>query len=183
MPGKNRFHAAVLKSAGIYSEQPQGPCVFVSYKGDDKPAARAVVEVLKNNNIDYYFDEHDQMLRIAHAGQDHAGVVRFIEEGVAASTHILAVISNKTKESWWVSFEIGSGRRKKAEVAYLALQDVHQLPSYLQIATQLKTDIDVGTWIRNNFGAFVTKSYTESSVSIPNVPYGYRSSILFYDRD
>ena len=174
MRGINRFLQPVAKSYSSFSEQVQSgnTCVFVSYKGNDKDAARAIANALMAAGIDVYFDENDAMLTAANIAGRHAEVVDFIEKGVEKSSHILAVISERTKGSWWVSFEIGSGRRKKCHIAYVALQDVQNLPSYLMIAHQITSDRSLYRWIRDSLPHTVEKSvnFSESSVSIPNLP-------------
>lgn len=189
MAGVNRYQGRNLAKSVSYansfsfeSERSTAPCVFVSYKGDDKPAAKKIVELLKYADVDVYFDEDDYMLTVAnHIGDDRA-VVNFIEEGVRNSTHILAVISDKTKESWWVSFEIGSARRKGCQVSYVALKDVDMLPSYLKIAEQITSDYSVNEWIKRNFQTYIAKSYSVRDISIPKLPV-YDRTIAFYVKE
>lgn len=184
MSGRNLFQGHLVSKSVSYSESTytSKPCVFVSYKGDDKRAAQKIVALLKAADVDVYFDEDDYMLTVAAAQGDDTAVVKFIEDGIKVSTHILAVISNKTKESWWVSFEIGSGRRKGCHIAYVALEDVTSLPSYLKIATKITADASLATWIKANFVNYITKSYTFNEVSVPKLPR-YDRTIGFYNQE
>ncbi|MHA0048670.1 toll/interleukin-1 receptor domain-containing protein [Deinococcus sp. PEB2-67] len=189
MPGINRAVLSeqterIIKS--FHSADPydgKRACVFISYKGADIDMARAAAKALKAQEIDIWFDEHDPLLTIANQAGNHAEVVRRIEEGIANSTHILVMISESTKESWWVSFEIGSARRKEAEVAYIPRNNVTYLPSYLKIATQIKSDLSFVDWVKTRFTTFMTKSYSmdTNSVSIPSIPIVERAEIPFYE--
>jgi TIR domain len=183
MTGTNRFQGSIVAKSYSYNESSNyaKPCVFISYKGDDRSAAKIVAELLKAADVDVYFDEFDTMLTVANLANDHVSVVKFIEDGVKISTHVLAVISNKTKESWWVPFEVGSARRKACHIAYLALEDVQSLPSYLKVATQIKSDSGVANWIKQNFSSIVAKSYTANNVGVPRIPVADTRIISFYD--
>ncbi|MBB5366491.1 TIR domain-containing protein [Deinococcus humi] len=158
-------------------------CVFISYKGADIDMARAAARALQDHEIDVWLDENDPLLTIASRTGNHAEVVSRIEEGISNSTHILVMISESTKESWWVSFEIGSARRKGAAVAYIPRNNVTSLPSYLQIATQIKADQSFVEWVKMHFTTFMTKSYSMDAtrVSIPSIPIKERSPIPFYE--
>lgn len=158
-------------------------CVFISYKGADIDMARAAARALQAHEIDVWLDENDPLLTVASRTGNHAEVVSRIEEGISNSTHILVMISESTKESWWVSFEIGSARRKGVAVAYIPRNNIISLPSYLQIATQIKSDLSFIEWLKMHFTTFMTKAYSmdTTSASIPGIPIRERSQIPFYE--
>ena len=182
MPGVNRFQSNNVAKAFSNEVTTSSACVFVSYKGDDKRAAEKIAGLLMSAGIDVYFDTNDYMLSVANHKNDHASVVSFIEEGVKKSTHILAVLSSRTKESWWVSFEIGSGRRKGCKIAFVALEDVESLPSYLMIAEKITSEYSLAKWIRSNFSTYIAKSIGVNEVSVPKLPV-IDKTITFYERE
>jgi hypothetical protein len=111
------------------------PCVFLSHKGEDKPAVRDIGEYLKNAGINIYLDVDDPGLQQAVARGDDVAITKFIDLGITNSTHLLAIVSEKTKTSWWVSYEVGFGKRNGNGLATLKLKDVTDLPSFLKITT------------------------------------------------
>lgn len=189
MPGINRANLREKTERLIKSYSTTDPydnsraCVFISYKGSDIDMARAAAKALKDQEIDVWFDENDPVLTAANLSGNHAEVVKRIEDAISNCTHILVMISESTKESWWVSFEIGSARRKGIEVAYIPRNNVTALPAYLQIATQIKADANFVNWVKTRFMTFMTKSYSMETrnVSIPDIPVVERAPIPFYE--
>ncbi|MDQ7792758.1 MAG: hypothetical protein RDV00_11725, partial [Clostridia bacterium] len=57
-------------------------------------------------------------------------------------THILAVLSEKTKESWWVPFEIGIATEKEHTIASYLISSV-RLPEYLEAWPRLRDRKDL----------------------------------------
>ena len=133
MPGVNRYSREVAKSVNVSERAGEiDPCVFISYKGEDRVAAAKIAGYIMSSGVDVYFDALDTNLAFANLSGHHQRVVDFIGLASRARTHILAVISQRTKVLVG-RFEIGSARRKRMPVAYVALEDVwNTLPSYLQ---------------------------------------------------
>jgi MTH538 TIR-like domain (DUF1863). len=75
--------------------------VFISYRHSDRPHAIAINTRLIQANIKTYFDVLDPESQTT---DDITGV---ITRNITACTHLLAVISENTAQSWWVPFEIG----------------------------------------------------------------------------
>lgn len=114
------------------------PCVFLSHKGEDKPAVREIGEYLKSAGINIYLDIDDQGLQQAVIQKNDVAITKSIELGITNSTHLLAVVSEKTKMSWWVSYEVGFGKRNGNGLATLKLKDVSDLPSFLMITVVIE---------------------------------------------
>lgn len=145
MAGVNRFglSTAQLKAATLG----RGTCVFISHRQADTQPARAIADfLLVEVGIDVYFDAHDTALNAATAAGDDALVVDFIELGLDSSTHLLGVLSNRTRGSWWVPFEIGSARGRGRSLAHVVLDDVQDLPSYLSRSHLLVDQHDLRKW-------------------------------------
>lgn len=92
---------------------------------------------MERGNIDIYLDIYDQNLQEAVKRGNPHGITQFIEQGLANSTHLMCLYSEKTVQSWWVPYEIGYGKRAKAEVSSLKLKGEVDLPAYLEIGEQL----------------------------------------------
>jgi len=113
------------------------PCVFLSHKSEDKGAVIDVAKYLSDAGVNYYLDVNDPNLQLAVNNNDHKKITDFIELGINNSTHVLSIISDKTKSSWWVPFEIGYGKRGDKNLALLPLKEVNHVPSYLSIIPKL----------------------------------------------
>lgn len=169
MAGRNRFHYndTVLKSLSESREI----CVFISHRTLDDDAALAIAHYIVNRlNIDVYIDDDDRPLRTAVAAQNYEEIVRYIEKGIFTSTHLLAVLSSRTIESWWVPFEIGSARQKRLSIAYLLLEDVTYIPEYLLITTRLKDHFELNSWISNNLDSNIIRLKAYHPLQVPRLP-------------
>jgi len=111
------------------------PCIFLSHKGDDKKAVIDIGKYIMNAGINVYIDVDDIGLQAAAQTGNDTAICKYIELGIANSTHLMAVVSEKTKSSWWVSYEVGYAKRNNNELSTLKLKDVRDLPSFLKITT------------------------------------------------
>lgn len=144
------------------------PRVFISRRQSDKETARLLASYFEFLALHYYFDEEDAVLQQAAnaAHPDVQGIVDSIEAGLAHSTHLLAVLSEKTMGSWWVPFEIGSARARRAALAFLALPPItpEMLPEYMRICTILWTPDELFGWASPLVswpGGAIGRSYSE----------------------
>ena len=136
MAGVNRWTPRPVRSKDALPVVRVGkPCVFISYRLDDKDVAQSVARFLMDTaGSDVYFSDLDAalLMAIAHPRDNvDEEVVDAIDAGTAKSTHLLGVISNQTRGSWWVPYEFGACRMRKLEIALLLLDDVAELPSQL----------------------------------------------------
>ena len=141
---------------------------FISHRMADKVVARRVAEYFEFLGLHYYFDEQDavlqQMLKEGHS--DDRALVESIDAGLAHSSHVLAVLSERTMGSWWVPYEIGSGRARGFDIAHLLLPSIRpeMVPEYLRIYPQLWTSEDLFTWAKELIpwlGTVVHRFYSE----------------------
>ena len=121
--------------------------VFVSHSRLDKEKAREVAHALQASKVDYYFDENDAELQLADEQGDHLKVVQCIENGLSVCTHLLGIITENTKDSWWVPYEIGSATGRAQDCAHLIDEEVTKLPSYIQAARILANREEMRAWL------------------------------------
>lgn len=117
---------------------PSNTCIFLSHKSEDKAAVKNIGEHIKSKDLDIYLDVDDPDLQTAVRNKDHDAITKFIELGIRSCTHIMTLISEATKNSWWVPYEVGFGKSEQKSLSTLKLKDVTYIPSFLQITTVLK---------------------------------------------
>ncbi|MEH7388068.1 TIR domain-containing protein [Bacillus sp. JJ1521] len=113
-------------------------CVFISHVSDNKSAAIAIGEYIRKSGIDIYLDIYDDDLQRGVVGGDDNSITRSIEKGIDNSTELLCIVSETTKRSWWVPYEIGYGKKAANSISTLLLKDVKDIPSYLKISNLIK---------------------------------------------
>ena len=113
-------------------------CVFISHKKEDEDAAIAIGTYLTNTvGINIYLDTQDCILKESVSTENDQQIVESIKRGLTCSSHLLCLISDKTKLSWWVPYEIGFADKQEIDIAALKLKDVEGIPSYLKIKNTL----------------------------------------------
>lgn len=147
-------------------------CVFISHRSTDKEAAEAVAQYLMENDIDVYLDKYDQGLQTADRVNDARTVVQHIERGLSVSTHILTLISTKTRESWWVPYEVGYAKKggKKIASAILLNDITGDFPDYLKIERMIKKPEEFQQYVReikqnSRYGGLFESMRMESTVT------------------
>ncbi|KKY74717.1 toll/interleukin-1 receptor domain-containing protein [Klebsiella michiganensis] len=106
--------------------------VFISYRHSDFALAISINKRLRDANIETYLDKLDA------ESQTTDDITSVITRNIARSTHLIAVVSSQTAQSWWVPFEIGEatilGRRISSyQNGFLSL------PEYLSKWPQMKS--------------------------------------------
>jgi len=94
----------------------------------------------------------------------------YIREQLGGCTHLLAVISENTKSSWWVPWEIGIATEKEQPIATFAMGN-EALPEYLRKWPYLRTmgeldayaEVCKQTMKKRRQRAFVTESGAQRS--------------------
>jgi hypothetical protein len=164
MSGKNRFSArgarSILEKADKFST---GTCVFVSHQYADLALAVEVGNQLKALEIDIWLDAEDVASQQAVKSNDQQKLAEAVEWGLSNCTHLLALISLKTKGSWWVPFEIGSVRGRSKPLAFFVHKDVSELPAYLTLGRKILDQSDFYKWA-NEISSSI--SLTESRATV-----------------
>lgn len=127
--------------------------VFISHKNTDQYIARRVLEVLKSQGVDAYLDLLDNT--VVYKGEL---LTKHIKSKINECTDILVVMSEETRYSWWVPFEIGMATQKDLPtVSYL--QSGVELPDYLAYWPRLKNETDLLQYV-------VTRRYVQQQTII-----------------
>jgi len=119
--------------------KPTGPCVFLSHKSEDKSAVKAIGNYVKKRGVDIYLDVDDPSLQQAIEDDDHVAITKSIELGIHASTDLMTLISEITKNSWWVPYEVGFAKSEQKYLSTLKLKNVSYIPSFLKVTKLLKS--------------------------------------------
>jgi len=170
MNGRNLFESRGKYAFGARrAREGPAPGVFISHSHLDRDKAREVAEALRASRVDYYLDEEDEELQIADEGEKHAIVVQRIEAGLEACTHLLGIITENTKSSWWVPYEIGSATGHGRNCAHLIDAQVERLPSYIQAATILPDQKALQGWLPKQSGRRSVATLLELSRALTRI--------------
>jgi hypothetical protein len=162
MDGRNFFESRGISFGRRSASTVPRLGVFISHSRRDKDKARDVARALEASRVDYYFDENDEELQLADEQGDHLKVVHCIEYGLKACSHLLGIITENTKDSWWVPYEIGSATGRSQDCAHLIDKEVAELPSYIKAATVIANKEALREWLPSER----TKTSIASSVVI-----------------
>ncbi len=117
--------------------------VFISHQKSDSELAGKISYHLKyNHQIDCYLDLVDP-----NASQAGDELGEHLRNEMGKCTQLLAVVSEKTKGSWWVPWEIGVATEKDHPIATFS-GDNTILPEYLKKWPYLKTESDLDAYAR-----------------------------------
>jgi len=120
--------------------------VFISHRTVDNEIAKHVAERLKNHHgIPIYIDDIDQEVRQV---QGTAAITALLVQRINMCTNLLAIVSENTKGSWWVPFEIGVARQVPRTITSLTNQGDASLPEYLLEWPRLRGDAAIDTFAR-----------------------------------
>ena len=115
--------------------------VFISHKQEDSALAISVKNAFTQYGITSYLDLLDS--KISGDGKE---LTEHIKENLNSCTDIIVVMSEETKKSWWVPFEIGMAAQVDMPTASFLKSEV-ELPDYLSYWPRLKTVSDIGKYI------------------------------------
>lgn len=126
--------------------------IFISHTTKDNALAQKVFNRLKyNHDIDCYIDDMDKELAKKRGNSE---LTPFLVGRLRRCDTLLAVVTNNTKGSWWVPFEIGTAREMPRVISsYTSLPDrstyqEQALPEYLLEWPRLRTDSDIDVFAR-----------------------------------
>lgn len=116
--------------------------VFISHKDSDSRVAENVARRVRYNGLDVYLDTIDSALV-----EDGPELADMLLERMGDCHQLIAVVSQQTKDSWWVPWEIGVGSEKGFRMASYSESYV-SLPSYLEKWPALKNESHIDKYCR-----------------------------------
>ncbi len=116
--------------------------VFLSHKKTDRSDAISIASYLKNRGVICYVDEFDPTL------QNTNDITKSIMDRVRACSHLMAVVSENTNDSWWVPFEIGVASEIDKRICSYKIRSV-SLPEYLEKWPILRTSTHLDKFIQH----------------------------------
>lgn len=154
-------HYNLAEKSGDISLSSNEKCVFISHKKEDENVAKKIGDFLmKEVGVNIYLDTQDCELKEAVSENNDKKIVKSIKTGLECSTHLLCLISDKTRLSWWVPYEIGYAEKKEIDIASLKLKTINEddIPSFLKVKNVL--------YDRNDFNEYVSKEFLWSTFKI-----------------
>lgn len=118
--------------------------VFISYQHRDYRDAKTADEWLRRHDVPTYFDVFDRTLL------DQTEVTEKLLRALRHCTHLMAVVSETTRLSWWVPFEIGVATEREQRIAVFSWEIPRpiDLPDYLRTWPVLKQLPDFAKFAR-----------------------------------
>lgn len=104
--------------------------VFISYRHSDREEAAQINNKLRYAGINTYMDVLDP------ESQTTENITEVITKNIARSSHLIAVISKQTAQSWWVPFEIGEATISATRIASFRT-GYSELPEFLKMWPQM----------------------------------------------
>ena len=133
--------------------------VFISHKKEDSGLALTIQSAFSKNGVTSYLDLLDSSIT-----SDGKELTEHIKNSLNTCSDIIVVMSDATKHSWWVPFEIGMSAQVDMPTASFLKSEV-VLPSYLSYWPRLKTisDIDKYVAVRKKTEQDITNRYGQYS--------------------
>lgn len=158
---------------------PHRALVFISHRQTDAAAAGAVAKVLiEVADVDVYLEAFDP--KLSTSGNPNT-VVSVIDFGLNACTHLVAVVSDNTRGSWWVPYEIGVARNRPVPCAVLPLSNVKDLPEYMRTVDVVKDTYELVGWTKKLPNRYIYKSVNPAEFAIPGLPSFRTDQIIYRD--
>ena len=115
--------------------------IFISHKKEDEYTAFGIQQVLENMGIEAYLDILDDTI-----SDNGEKLTKHIRKKLRECSDVIVVLSDNTKRSWWVPFEIGMATEKDMPIANY-LTSYEKLPEYLEYWPRLKNQQDVKMYV------------------------------------
>ena len=137
--------------------------VFISHRSLDKPLAIEIASVFESLGLHYWLDRDDKdtqnAAKLGMVGDQ--ALVHAIDRGIRHSSRLLGILSNKTRDSWWVPYEIGASRALGRSPCYLVLAEVQgmdALPEYVRIAANYWSADELVRWASSLLGPVTSRT-------------------------
>ena len=143
-------------------------CFFISHKEEDTNAAIALGKYITDDfGYNIYLDVYDNELQRADKNNDAEGVVSAIHKGILYASHLLCVVTEKSKNSWWIPYEIGFAQSNNVKTSSIKIKQAGYLPTYLRVNNSpiFLTINELDNYLnqKEKYGALFSKTITEAS--------------------
>lgn len=145
--------------------------VFISHKREDEEWARLIVNELQDMGVVCYLDVLDR--KIEEGGKQ---LTNHIKRNLNRCTDIIVIMSERTRLSQWVPFEVGMAAEVDMPTATFLIESV-ELPDFLQYWPRLKRPEDIRKYVTTKKA--VNREY---SAIYESVMYQKPQIEEFYDR-
>lgn len=121
--------------------------IFISHTTPDNRLARNIYNRLNYHGIECYIDDLDNELK---KRRGNMSLTPFLVDRLEACDTLLAVVTENTKSSWWVPFEIGTARQMPRVITSYTNYFYYDknLPEYLLEWPLLRTENDIDVFSR-----------------------------------
>ncbi len=143
--------------------------IFISHKKCDSKIALQIAKEFQSRNIDIYLDALDETINISQGSKE---LTNHLKSEIESSSDILVVMSDQTRLSWWVPFEIGMAADQNMPIVTYLHNDVH-LPEYLDYWPRLSYLTDIDIYINH-----IKKRIFRESIKKESVNFSRKNSIL-----
>lgn len=100
--------------------------VFISHKSEDQKNARHAYDFLTKKGISAYLSSLDDIIN------SQSDISSYLRKQIDSCSDLLVVMSEGTKKSWWVPFEVGLATESDKRIATAVYSDKELLPSFLE---------------------------------------------------
>lgn len=147
--------------------------IFISHKQEDALAANQIASELRAIHVDYYLDLLDPS--VTQSGRE---LTNHIRNNLNNCTDIIVVMSEITRYSQWVPFEVGMAAQIDMPTATF-LKNYVSLPDFLQYWPRLKKPADIQKYVsvRND----IDQEYRAYRSIYETATYQKRKTERFYD--
>lgn len=138
--------------------------IFISHKDVDREMAVRIHNYLLTKGISSYLDVLDDNLE-----SNSERLTKHLKSEMRQCSHLLTVLSEATKRSWWVPFEIGLASQKDSPIVNFLIEGI-ELPGYLDFWPRLRKIGDLDKYINalekpkvelNKSYGMITESYSD----------------------
>jgi hypothetical protein len=149
----------VLKEEG-YKQKLANPItckrVFISHRQSDARYAERIAYLATQCNFEYWLDVHDPTLKIANGinilkPKKSILIAGIIEMALINCSHVMAVMTTKTKGSQWVPYEYGRIADVPGVYDACAWQDpsLIDVPGYMYLRPRLHDRKSIDGWFKS----------------------------------
>lgn len=166
--------AQVIREKSLYAllnrqdKERSKMCFFISHKEEDADAAIALGKhIMEDFGFNIYLDIYDNELQQADKNNDPEGVVNAIHKGIQYASHLLCVVTEKSRTSWWIPYEIGFAQANCVKTSSIKIKQSEYLPTYLRVNNSpvFLTIGELDDYLNKNkvYGGLFSQNITEAT--------------------